>query len=58
VIKLDTTLAILVLVAIIYVLIIIGAVVFIVSRKRGAFKQTIDPMPVQQFTNEKESKKK
>ncbi|MGE7667130.1 hypothetical protein ACQKMN_15585 [Ureibacillus composti] len=54
----DTTLAILVLVAIIYVLIIIGAVVFIVSRKRGVFKQTIDPMPIQQFTNEKESKKK
>jgi len=44
---LDITLAIIILVAVIYLLIIIGAVFFIKYRKRGMFEQTIDPKPHQ-----------
>lgn len=50
----DITLAIIVLVAVIYLLIIIGAIFFIRYRKKGMFKQTIDPKPLQ---NNFESKK-
>lgn len=39
------TTAILILVAVIYILLIIGVVFFIVLKRKGAFKQTIDPKP-------------
>lgn len=39
------TTAILVLVAVIYVLLIIGIIFFIIFKKRGVLKQTIDPKP-------------
>lgn len=43
---LDATLSILILVAIIYVIFIIVGAIFII-KKRGSFKQTIDPKPEQ-----------
>lgn len=49
----DATLGILVLVAIIYLLVIIGVIIFIINKKRGNFKQTIDPKP--QNPDQKES---
>lgn len=52
----DTTLAIIILVAIMYLIIIIGAIIFIVSRKRGAFKQTIDAMTIERENTLKEMK--
>ena len=53
----DITLAIILLVAVIYLLIIIGAVFFIKYRKNGMFKQTIDPKPDQNnFELKKENK--
>lgn len=54
---LDATLGILILVAIIYLLIFIGAIVFIVNKKRGTFKQTVDPKPGQ-YVNEKDENQK
>ncbi len=43
----DITLAIIILVATIYLLIIIGAIFFIRYKRSGMFKQTIDPKPQQ-----------
>lgn len=39
------TTAILILVGVIYILLIIGVVFFIILKKRGVFKQTVDPKP-------------
>lgn len=51
------TTAILVLVAVIYVLLIVGVVFFIIFKKRGAFKQTVDPKPKNPIKkNEREDK--
>ncbi|WP_156111902.1 hypothetical protein [Ureibacillus manganicus] len=43
----DITLAIIILVAVMYLIIIIGALLFIRNRKKGMFKQTVDPKPLQ-----------
>lgn len=55
---LDPTLSILVLVAIMYLLIIIGIILFFVNKKRGSLKQTIDPKPEEQFNVKDESQKR
>ncbi|WP_186278850.1 hypothetical protein [Lysinibacillus sp. BW-2-10] len=52
-----TTLSIIVLVGIIYLLIIIGAFLFIINKRKGTFTQTIDPKPGQRFQPNEELKK-
>ncbi len=52
----DPSLAILVLVAIIYLLVIIAVVFVIISKRKGKLKQTIDPLPKEHFKNELEEK--
>lgn len=51
------TTAILILVAVIYVLLIVGVVFFIVLKRKGAFKQTIDPKPSNNPVKENEQEK-
>lgn len=49
----DITLAIIILVAVMYLLIIIGAIFFLRKRKKGMFTQKIDPKPIPQNYNSK-----
>ena len=53
-IQVDTTLAIIILVAVMYFIIIIGAIIFIMNKRKNIFKQTIDPKPEQPFQNNQE----
>lgn len=54
----DSTLAIIILVGVIYLIIMIGVTIFIISKKRGIFKQTIDPKPYQSFESNRGQKEK
>lgn len=47
--------AILILVGVIYLLLIVGVFFFIILKKKGTFKQTIDPKPTNPIkSNERE----
>ncbi|WP_168193871.1 hypothetical protein [Lysinibacillus sp. SGAir0095] len=52
----DTTLAIIILVAVMYFVIIIGAIIFIMKKRKNIFKQTIDAKPLQTFQPSQEKK--
>ncbi|PYF09125.1 hypothetical protein BJ095_101354 [Ureibacillus chungkukjangi] len=52
----DTTLAIIILVAVMYFVIIICAILFIMNKRKNIFTQTIDPKPQQTFQVKQEKK--
>lgn len=55
---LNITLAIIVLVGVIYFILIIGAIIFIKNKKKGFFTQTVDPKPEQSLQTHEELKDK
>ncbi|SOC03495.1 hypothetical protein SAMN05880501_103285 [Ureibacillus xyleni] len=54
----DITLAIIVLVGVIYFILIIGAILFIKNKKKGFFTQTVDPKPQESMSTHEELKDK
>ncbi|MDI7740378.1 hypothetical protein QMK38_00055 [Lysinibacillus fusiformis] len=52
----DTTFAIIILVAVMYFVIFIGAIIFIMKKRKSIFKQTIDPKPKNFIQTSKENK--
>lgn len=52
-----TTLSILVVIGIIYLIFMVGVVLFFVNKRKGKFNQTIDVKPVQTFQSNEEIKK-
>lgn len=52
----ETTFAIIILVAVMYFVIFIGAIIFIMKKRKSIFKQTIDPKPKNFIQTSKENK--